>query len=291
MFRSPKCVSYLEDGNETAAELFNECVNCALRYEIRKYFKSPSGYDEIVPVEDPTADARIAPEELDKLDIPLVMSLFDDVDLEHICPQLRLDGTDAGEPEDFLAAKFLQLVKLVKAEKMFTPDLIGEMIIVFLAYNGSPFSDSGFRRVDELKKLFLAELEELNNEADLELSLSDYRGECYSNLRSLIDADEDIEVGYILWDIDYQFLYEDNDGSGLLALMLGRPDYPEEYWVKMYHSVGYSTPLLLDQKIRDFKEIDMDAFREEQMRRMDEFFSFIRSCENPFAADDKPQQE
>ena len=68
--------------------------------------------------------------------------------------------------------------------------------------------------------------------------------------------------------------------------MLGRPDYPEEYWVNMYHSVGYSTPLLIDQTLRDFRGTDKEALREKRMRHMEEFFSYVRSCENPFSKND-----
>ena len=253
MFQAPMSdATYIDPRDHVRlADLINDCVNCALRFELRKYFLSPSGYDEIEPVDEPMENARISQRELDKLNIPLIMSLFEECEVDPYCPEQRLDGTDAGGIESFLAAKFLQLVKIVKDKKLYYPDLFGQLIIELMSYKGDPSDDSGFQHEEKLKELFHAAYAE-----DFPgFSVSGFFGDRFLNLWGLVDTDFDLDTGYFFDPIEYMYLYDDPDGSKFLRALKNKKDkyspYTKEYLINMYKSVGYATPLLMDHLIRE----------------------------------------
>ena len=251
MFRTP---IYAYHGTEPSAVMIHEYINAAITEELRRFFKKPDGFDNIkVPSCDPTTWAEITREEIDTVDIDKlieILPIYECGQMLCVIPHFKRGSAT----EEFIASKFIQLVKLVKTKEAYTPDLFQEMMLVYIAQAGDTEREVVYARKEELIDMLTAEAKEdfafLGEDetepynTDEEFSEApDYIRNACRNLHGAIEEEDENEIGWLLWDRDYTCLLDwSNSGNGIMPLLLGVQDYPEEYFREMYNSVGYAVP-------------------------------------------------
>ncbi len=253
MYKPLIYISLSKSGDMRGAELCADCVNCALKYDLKNYFLEPADYDEIEPAENPLEDARITAEEIAMVDIPKLMSACADIRADFLCPDACRFGSDVCNLSGFFAAKFLQLVKIVKAREFYKPDIVCETILHYLGMRGSISGDTGFKHVEEVSDIFYEYVKDLEDcdylgpgEANIFFKYHDFL-----HLGGLWGMDSSLDIFRVFQDLNSR--YSDSFGvreDEFMELMLEDSDCSEEYWKNVYCSVGFELPQMILKVLR-----------------------------------------
>lgn len=260
MFRSIPIATGGEGDHDETNQLIHEYVNFAIETELRKYFHDPTGYDRVaIDQGDPYTHVAITSEELESVNKNKLIQasyLFSNVDV------VGSEGIDlvACSWCDFIIRKFLQLVKSVKARNAYTPDLFGELLLMQIARHARANGRCEFVGRPKLLRLLKGRDDDM---------LVEYQIAC-RNLHGLAKMEFEYEIGWILWDTDYTYLFEEGNDK-ILTLMLGRPEYSEQYWKRMYHSVDYEVPEYVGLMLEIAREIDKQLPYIERQRQTTEW--------------------
>ena len=253
MYKPSIFISLSKGGDMRGAELCADCVNCALKYDLKKYFLESAGYEEIEPAENPLEDACITAEEIAMVDIPKLMSAFADFKLDYLCPDACRFGSDICNLSGFFAAKFLQLVKIVKAREFYRPDIVCETILVGLGVYGSTSGDTGFKHAEEVSDVFYKYLKDLENVGYLdpgEINASEVKSSLL-HLGGLWNADASPDNISIFQSLNFRYYLRLSEEEYMM-LMLEDSDCSEEYWKNVYLSVGFEMPQIILKVLREF---------------------------------------
>lgn len=253
MYKPLIYISLSESGDMRGAELCADCVNCALKYDLKNYFLEPADYDEIEPAENPLEDARITAEEIAMVDIPKLMSACADIRADFLCPDACRFGSDVCNLSGFFAAKFLQLVKIVKAREFYEPDIVCETILHYLGMRGSTSGDTGFKHVEEVSDIFYEYLKDLENVGYLRPGKANtfFKYHDFLHLGGLWGADDSLDIRPVFRDLHtiYSSCLENGEVEFML-LMLNNSDCSEEYWKNVYCSVEFEMPQMILKVLR-----------------------------------------
>ena len=252
MYKPSIFISLSKGGDMRGAELCADCVNCALKYDLKKYFLEPAGYEEIEPAENPLEDARITAEEIAMVDIPKLMSAYADIRLDFLCPDACRFGSDVCNLNGFFAAKFLQLVKIVKARELYRPDIVCEIMLHYLGKCGSTSGDTGFKHAEEVSDIFYEDLKDLEDVGYLRPGEANalFKSSDILHLGGLWDADASLEIFPVFHDLNSRYYSRAISEDDFMEYMLEDSDCSEEYWKNVYCSVGFEMPQMILKVLR-----------------------------------------
>lgn len=266
MFRSPFIVTM---ENFPMASEFTNFITKTIEKELRKYFLEADGYDRINAGDEDVMDyCHITNEELALVNKDAVADLFPesaniflpDFDLMRYFVEKEIKLKEAQKLfaeriNLFLAKKFVQLVKMIKAKELFTPDILLEAMICQIANNAWGSGECKFEGKD---KLINAVVEYIAGDDPGSEYAKDVRKSIKNaayNLRSIFAEEVESEIGWILWDLDYTYILE-GDYSTFAALLAFDGSYSEYYMRSIYTSVDEGVPYAIEKALAYKREIE-----------------------------------
>ena len=286
MFRTP----FAYDMEKTPMGIkFTKFITKALEDEFRQYFLEGDGYDRIEAGDnDVMTYCNITEDEIALVDIDAVAKLFPkeayiffpDFDLT-MC---YLEKTGIVEAQKafkagtklFLAKKFIQMVKMLKAEESFTPDILQEAIMCLIAENGYDSAECEFEGKEELTEEIIEYMTEGYPDDEYAKDIRESVKRAAYNLHSIFVEEMDSEIEWILWDGDYSYLL-DGDFSLFVAMLTFGGSYSDFYMRSIYTSVDASVPYFIERAIGQRREIMphreeiMYKYQEDLMSKMEAF--------------------
>jgi len=269
MFRSPLTIN-----SETIpfANSFDMFINSAIEQELRLYFTTRDGYEQItIDDEDVLKHCVITEEELSLVDKDALSKLFTPdmgiflPDFYILCTFVEDDlstkdkhimrAESADNIKIFWAKKFLQFVKLLKSEKRYSPDLIMEAMLYAIADAADMSGECIYEGKNELINAIIdyhLDYDEPNEEVVNDISET-IKNAAY-NLHSILRAEQSSEIGWIFWDADYEYLLE-GDYNGLQTLLAFDRAYSAYYVRSMYVSVDECVPYAIERALEYKKKV------------------------------------
>ena len=266
MFRSP-----LE--NFPMASEFTKFITKTIEEELRKYFLEADGYDRVEAGNENVMDyCYITNDELASVNMDAIADLFPesaniflpDFDMMRyfVEKEIRLEEAQelfAARVSLFLAKKFIQLVKMIKAKELFTPDILLEAMICQIANNAWASEECEFEGKDKLINAVVEYIAGDDPDSEYAKDVRKSIENAAYNLHSIFMAEIDSEIGWILWDFDYTYLLEGNY-SMMAALLAFDGAYSAHYMRSIYTSVDEGVPYAIEKAIAYKTEIEPNRF-------------------------------
>lgn len=288
MFRSPFVVFHEEFEKKKEFTLF---VSKAIEKELREYFIEEDGYDQIEAGNDDVLDyCRITEEELSLVDKDDILDLFPEemniflpdfyLTMYSVEKEIGLKEAQACFTERagmFLAKKFIQLVKLIKAEESFTPDLIMEAMICRIAEEAWLNDECEFEGKEELVESLVSYYSHGAPDDDEydDDTMAMIEGAAH-NLNTMLMAEGEHEIDWLLWDYDYSYLLE-GDYKMFSTLLAFDESYSAHYIRSMYISVDENVPYAVEKALEYKRLIEPRRF-EIKKKFSKSLFSHIDVC-------------
>lgn len=143
---------------------------------------------------------------------------------------------------DFVSRKFIQLVKLVKAEQEYVLDLFGEMLLMQIAEASLPDKEKCLEEWKQFAKMYAENC--IEDDEDIEIGKEIYESALIAgqSLWNMYCEDMNYEHGFLLWDTDFLFLVDNGLLEGLLILAGPVLGYSSKDHYQIFTSVGYNVP-------------------------------------------------
>lgn len=296
MFISP-LAEQIQEGQKQSplADSLARFVNKAIEQELRKYFIDEGGYDKILPGEDELLlHCPISNEEIALVDVDKLYCLFP-AESEMFFPDYYLmwnkvdDESNEDFAEDmfyevaiiFVAKKFIQLVKLVKSEKLYTPDLFLEALLCLISEEAYLSEECFIDGKEELK----ADLAEYyiggSTDETIVEENTEMINEASYNLNSIFETEKRNEIGWLLWDSDYTALIE-GDFKLFAGLLTMDPLYDPYYVRSIYISVDECVPFTVEKAIEFSRNAQLinKAISGELPRQLRSYMKEAFACED-----------
>ena len=255
--------------NFPMASEFTNFITKTIEKELRKYFLEADGYDRIKAGDENVMDyCHITNVELAFVNKDAIAELFPesaniflpDFDLMRyfVEKEIRLEEAQelcAERVSLFLAKKFIQLVKMIKAKELFTPDILLEAMICQIANNAWASEECEFEGKDKLINAVVEYIAGDDPDSEYAKDVRKSTENAAYNLHSVFSEEEESEIGWILWDFDYTYLLEGNY-SMMAALLAFDGAYSAHYMRSIYTSVDEGVPYAIEKAIAYKTEIE-----------------------------------
>lgn len=212
--------------------------------ELKNYLDNPENIDRIekpsVPLPE-FPDFPITQEEIELVAVDEVMAELSapvKKDLEEIFS----NTSPRYNVNDFVSRKLIQLIKLVKAERAYVPDLFGEMLLMQIAEDSLPGEEKCPEEWKQFAKIYAESCIEDDEDIDIGKEIYESALVAGQSLWDMYSEDLNYEHGFLLWDTDFSFLINNGLLEGLLILAGPMLGYSSKDYYQIFTSVGYNVP-------------------------------------------------